>query len=378
MKKLNKLYSGASVNTHISWWPTKSKPAIKSEAVQPAAVAMASKRERQNWDRIVREAYGQCHFTQSSAWSEVKKFQGWESDFLFLEFADSSRLPLKVYSRHIPMVGDEHYIPKLAIDLEEDKLASMTEALRNYLDGASVKIEPEQPANRTDLDLEAFGWIQDDNVQYKATVEIDLEPSEAEIFAGLKKRTRYDIRRGYREGVTIKEVEPTFEKRTLLYELMKITSDRSGCFLRSKRYMHKSWEAFLDSGQGRLFAAYHEHDLLAMAFVVQNGEKAWYKDSGSVRQKEILGSSQLLQWEIIKALKLDGCKTYDLAGVPPRNRLGVDLMDGLYTFKSGFNSEITEYLPAYTLPLKRSFLVWHKLQPLFLIAYSKLSGDFWY
>lgn len=378
MKNLDKNYTGADVKTRVSWWPTKSGSETSAKTVRPAAITMASNEEKHNWDRIVNEAYGRCHFTQSLAWTEVKKAQGWSSDFVFVEFVDGTRLPLKIYSRNISLIGTEHYVPKLAIDLDEGKLASLTEALRTYLEGISVKLEPEQSATRTDLDLEAFGWIQSENIQYKATVEIDLEPNETEIFASFKKRTRYDIRRGYREGVVIKEVEPTFEKLTLLYELMKITGDRSGCFLRSKRYMHKSWDAFLRNGQGRLFAAYHEHDLLAMAFIVQNGEKAWYKDSGSVRQKEILGSSQLLQWEIVKAIKSDGCKTYDLAGVPPRNQLGEHPMDGLYTFKSGFNTETTEFMPAYSLPLKKRFMIWGKLQPLFLRAYSRLTGDFWY
>lgn len=367
----------ARVVSNTSVWPASSKEDTAVIA-EPATIRPATQRERKNWDQEVSRAYGSCHFTQSLAWSEVKKAQGWKPDFVFAELGDNYAVPLQIYSRHVPLMGTVHYLPKSGLEATYEQQVSLTGGLGSYLDGMAFKVELEQPMSRTDLDLENSGWVQSDNVQYKATINIDLQPGEEEILADFKRRARYELRRAQREGVQIKEVEPTPEKLSLLYKFMAVTSDRSGCYLRSAAYMHKSWNSFIEQGQGRLFAAYYGHDLLAMSFVVHIGDKAWYKDSGSMRHRNDLGASRLLQWEIMRALKADGCKSYDLVGVPPRSRLGDHPMDGLYRFKSGFNKEVTEYLPSYTLPLKKRFWIWRLIEPFYIKAHNKLAKDFWY
>lgn len=350
----------------------------KKESTSPAVIRQASAQELTGWNMNNHNQLNSCHFTQSLAWLEVKQRQGWRTECVMAEVEGTSAVPMVVYKRDVPLMGTLCYAPKLSADLSAGQLSSLTSGLREHLDGFALKVELEEAASRTDLDLENFGWTQSGNVQYKATILVDLQPPEEEVLAGFQKRARYEIGRSEREGVIAKEVAPTREKLALLYELMRITGDRSGCYLRSKEYMLRYWQSFIERGEGKLFMAYHDHDLLAASFVIQIGNRGWYKDSGSVRHKSKLAASRLLQWQIMRTLKENGCRQYDLGGVPPRDLQGSHPMDGLYTFKSGFNPDVTEYLPAYDLALKTRYRLWRIIEPLYVRAYTKVTGNYWY
>jgi serine/alanine adding enzyme len=93
--------------------------------------------------------------------------------------------------------------------------------------------------------------------------------------------------------------------------------------------------------------------LLAGAFVIYMGDKAWYKDGGSFTVKRELMAPYSLQWEIMRWLKARGVASYDLVAVPPADQLNdKHPFWGLYRFKSGFNSEITEFIGAWDFPLR--------------------------
>ncbi|MCP4538079.1 MAG: peptidoglycan bridge formation glycyltransferase FemA/FemB family protein, partial [Chloroflexi bacterium] len=69
--------------------------------------------------------------------------------------------------------------------------------------------------------------------------------------------------------------------------------------------------------------------------------------------------SYLLQWELIKWAKSQGCRTYDLWGIPdqvgqyasegkePPDNQRTDGLWGIYRFKRGFGQDMIYYVGAY-------------------------------
>jgi lipid II:glycine glycyltransferase (peptidoglycan interpeptide bridge formation enzyme) len=94
---------------------------------------------------------------------------------------------------------------------------------------------------------------------------------------------------------------------------------------------------------------------VAGAYITFAGNRALYKDGGSRRDTGNLQAPYLLQWEIIRWLKSNGIKEYDLHGVPPFGEPNSDSsLDSLVQFKTGFNPDATQYIGTYDLPIKLS------------------------
>ena len=113
----------------------------------------------------------------------------------------------------------------------------------------------------------------------------DISGSEDEAFLRIKKRARYEARVALRNNVRVEKVALTAENMNHLHHQMRVTSERSGAYFRSRPYLERYWKAFHEAGQGDIYLAWHEKDLLASAYAIHYGSRGWYKDGGSLREK---------------------------------------------------------------------------------------------
>ena len=334
--------------------------------------------EEKAWDILVTDSIRIPHYMQSSAWGESKTRSQWPVSRLIVD-TDGKLVPIQVFSRTVPGMGRVHYAPEVS-GVDQQNISAITQQLKSqYGRGLLFKLEPYQEYSE-EL-ISAFtenGWRIANSVQYRNTVVVDLEGTEEEMFARLKKRARYEVRVAERNNVRVEKVAVTPEKLNLLAELMNITAKRSGAFFRKNTYTSKYWQAFAKSGQGSLYFAWHGMDLLAGAFVIQYGQTAWYKDGGSVRHKSNLMGPRFLQWEIMKDLQSQGIKSYDLCGIPAENERETSSMKGLYTFKTAFAHDTVQLMPAMELPFGKRYSLWPKSERNFLRLYSGFTKDFWY
>ena len=139
-----------------------------------------------------------------------------------------------------------------------------------------------------------------------------------------------------------------------MYSLMASTRDRAGFTLRSKEYFSGYWRLHAAAGQGQLFFASLDGEVLAGVFATYIGSKAWYKDGGSTKEHQSVMAPHLLQWEVMRWLKSRGIDHYDLVAVPSAADLNPEHpLYGLYRFKSGFSDRITEFVGTWDLPIRR-------------------------
>jgi lipid II:glycine glycyltransferase (peptidoglycan interpeptide bridge formation enzyme) len=320
--------------------------------------------ELARWDELVAANPDGGQILQTRGWGEFKRAHRWMPRYLVAE-GDPSIAVLML--RHtVPGLGELGYIPKGPGVSSVAQLGPVIDGLRERSERAfAIKVEPEieesaeAAAALRHLRLEKS---RHDVQISRATIIVDLRPTEDEMLASFKPKCRYNIRLAQRHGVTVAPVALDASSIDTMYSLMASTRDRAGFTLRSKEYFSGYWRLHAAAGQGQLFFASLDGEVLAGVFATYIGKKAWYKDGGSTKGHQSVMAPHLLQWEVMRWLKSRGVDHYDLVAVPPASELNPEHpLYGLYRFKSGFSDHITEFVGTWDLPIRRrSYAAWNR------------------
>ena len=191
--------------------------------------------------------------------------------------------------------------------------------------------------------LQMRGWIfSEDQVQFRNTMLSDLAMDEDALLAGMKQKTRYNIRLAGRRGVRV-QTSDDFET---FYDLYAETASRDGFLIRPQDYYLAVMKRMQDNGLGQLLLADVEGEIVSGVFLFRFGSTAWYFYGASSDQHRRDMPAYLLQWEAMRWAKTQGCTTYDWWGAP--DELGEDdRMWGVYRFKQGFGGQFTRWIGAW-------------------------------
>ena len=333
--------------------------------------------DQKEWDQLVLNFSGRAHYMQSSSWGESKAKNLWPY-LRLIASSKQTKIAIQLFTRIVPGLGMLYYAPEVS-GIDSKLVPEITKEIKSkYKNGLAFKLELYQDYSKSLIDsFIANGWVVGNSVQPRDTVIVDLNGTEDEVFARMKKRARYETRVAQRNNVKVEKLEVTQERLDKLMSLIDVTAERSGAFFRNRTYANNYQKTFAKYGQGNLYFAWHDKDLLAAAYVINFGKSAWYKDGGSVRLKSNFMAPRLLQWEIMRDLQKTGVVRYDLSGIPATDELETSSMKGLHTFKTGFCEETSKLMPALELPLSMRYKFWPKLERQFLRLYSGLKKDFW-
>lgn len=317
-----------------------------------------------HWDELVCLNPDGGNVLQCRAFGEAKSRYGWGTNYQILE-APAGSIASLFLTRQLPGFGQLWYAPKGPGVSSLSQLGELASSVEHRAPNVFlIKIEPELQRNAgTDSDAGALCLIKSarDIQLNSSTVVVDLNPTEDEILASFKQKTRYNIRLAERKGVKVEAVEINDDTINQMYALMRATYSRAGVYTRSKDYFKDFWQLHAAAQCGQLFFATFEGKVQAAAFITYLGHKALYKDGASTRDRSDLQAPYLLQWEAMRWLKNHGVTEYDLHGTPPASQLedSNHPLVSLGRFKTGFNSVITEYLGTYDLPIdRRRYKAW--------------------
>jgi len=193
-----------------------------------------------------------------------------------------------------------------------------------------------------------------DQIQFKNTMLIDLQPSEAELLAHMKQKTRYNTRLAEKKGVTLRV--GTSKDFAMLYKMYAETSVRDGFVIRDENYYRTVWEMFvmenppqisdLQSPFAEPLIAEVDNEPVAAIFVFYFAGRAYYVYGMSRDAHREKMPTYLLQWEAMKRAKAKGCSVYDLWGAPDAFDES-DSMWGVYRFKEGLGGKVVRTLGAW-------------------------------
>ena len=220
---------------------------------------------------------------------------------------------------------------------------------------------PENNGQAVMSELKRRAWrYASDQIQFKNTVVIDLNPTEDEMLARMKQKTRYNIRLAEKKDVSLRV--GTLVDLPMLYKMYAETSVRDGFVIRDEEYYKTVWEIFMSGEKSSMpFAepliAEVDGEPVAAIFVLYFAGRAYYVYGMSRNVQREKMPTYLLQWEAMKRAKANGCAVYDLWGAP-------DVFDesdslwGVYRFKEGLGGKVVRTLGAYDFTPSP---LWYKL-----------------
>lgn len=337
--------------------PPKHRPQrLDTAHLREFTARFASAEEVANWDNHVTANPNGGNLLQSEAFAEVKQHFGWKPLHLVYETADYTSYNL-VLEKSFPVLGKLWYLikgPDVAAveDIPGIAAANAEFVKRAKLGVFAIKIEPDiilsEDAKRV---IEGAGLVKTHNLQPNdSTALLDIAPEENQLLRNLHSRGRNAVRRAIREGVEVRNVEPTEENFRAMYALMTTTVEaKSQVRVREYEYYRQFWTNFISRGQGRLLFVYEDGVPSVGAFVINYGRKGTYKDGGSLQKRSQYGDSHLVQWTAINQVKELGCTEYDFCGTPPSDKLKdtSNPFHGLGLFKTSFSKTVTDFVGCY-------------------------------
>ena len=313
--------------------------------------------DRAAWDELVASGPG-GHLLQCWAWGELKARFGWRVWRLAV-----ARAAAQVLFRPLPGgLGTIAYVPKgPLVDLEDKPavraLLAAIEPQARRQRAVCLKIEPDLDDDPARADsLRALGFRPSpQTIQPRRTLLVDLDADPDEVLARMKSKTRYNVRLAGRKGVTVRPGDeadlPAF------YRLMAHTAERDGFGIHTRPTMKRPTASLCPAARAAC----------CWPSTRANSWPGWWPLSLATRPCYMYGASSdeernrmptyLLQWEAMLWARAQGCRTYDLWGVPDADEETLeaeftersDGLWGVYRFKRGFGGQLVRTVGAWDL-----------------------------
>lgn len=216
-----------------------------------------------------------------------------------------------------------------------------------------IRVRPQLKSDEFSKNLfKNLGFIKAPmHLHAELTSQLDIAKSEEELMIQMRKGTRYEIKKGIKEGIMI-SVSKEEKEIKKFYDLQIETAKRQKFVPFSYKFLHEQFKVFAENGNALLYRAEFEKKLLAQAFVIFYGKEAVYHYGASTDEGRRHPGAYLIQWEAIKEAKKRGITRYNFWGVAPENNSN-HRFSGLSLFKRGFGGEDFQYLPAQDLIISK-------------------------
>jgi lipid II:glycine glycyltransferase (peptidoglycan interpeptide bridge formation enzyme) len=340
----------------------------------------------QTWNGLI-TSLPLTHLLQTWEWAQVKAKYGWKPMPFVWQSAVSNQpsAAAMILKRTIPIGGfaaklSVLYIPKGPnLDWNDAALRQRVlddlQAFAKRQGAIFVKIDPdvvlgtgvpgaeeaiENPGGQDTMsELTRRGWLfSQDQIQFRNTVLIDLAPSEDELLARMKQKTRYNVRLAQKKGVTVRT--GTAADFQLLYRMYAETSVRDGFLIRGGDYYQTVWRAFGQSSiinrqssmpfSEPLIAEVAGQPVAAISLFYFAGQAIYLFGMSRDEHREKM-PNYLLQWEAMRRSKSLGCRSYNLWGAPDEF-VESDGLWGVFHFKEGLGGYVSRTVGAWDFPAR--------------------------
>jgi hypothetical protein len=160
---------------------------------------------------------------------------------------------------------------------------------------------------------------------------IPLQSDEKTLFANLKGKTRTDIRKAVKSGVTV-SFETSFNAMVMFCQLNCRTRKRHGLPPQPFSFFKNIFNNLIASGHGEIALVKYNGQTICSDIFLHSGTTAYYKYGASNEMYNNTRSNYLILWEAIKKYNDLGYKRLCLGRTEPNHI-------GLLQFKSGWGAE---------------------------------------
>lgn len=302
-------------------------------------------------------------FLQSEYWRRFQEGVGRKSFIISAREDGEMIFYANILTHTLPVVGNYFYLPRgPVIETKNEKRKVKNKDYFSELIQLAeqnnigwIRIEP---ANE-----EALKLIKENlpekyeikktavDIQPKEVFLMNISKSEEEILAGMKQKTRYNIKLAEKKGV---KVLVSREEKYIdeFCRLVRITAQRDKIKSHPEGYYRKMFEV-IPSDILKLYLAEYEGKIIAANIILFFGKFATYMHGASDNEYRNVMAPYLLQWQAIQDAKKTGCDWYDFGGVKVKSESGKS-WEGITKFKTGFaaNKEPIQFPGSYDIILK--------------------------
>lgn len=228
-----------------------------------------------------------------------------------------------------------------------------------------VRIRPQLNASEENLKLLAgLGLVKSPmHLAAEHTVMIDLKLSEEELLAGMRRQTRYEVRRADKFGITV-DRDNSEELFREFHRVQLETAKRQDFVPPSLKVLLAEREAFGDkiwiyvarAGENTemqdKFPECKPGEAIAYGLIIGDEKEADYYEAASTELNRKLPGAYALLWQVIRDMKKAGYERFNLWGIAPAGQ-PEHRYAGVTTFKTGFGGSVVEFVPAHDLVISR-------------------------
>lgn len=308
--------------------------------------------DQREWERFVL-AQKPNVFLQSWNWGETHRRLG-KKVFRLGFFARGRMIGAVQVIKEEARRGNYFTVPggPLLVDWRQEWLTALWQELKRKKrkeKAVFVRVRPNIENNQANQQLfQDMGFRKAPmHLHTEATLQLDLSQSLDALLAGMRKNTRYAIRRAEREGVKT-ELSQDMADVKILYQLQMETVRRRHFVPFSEEFFRSHFVSFLQDKQIIFIKAIYKRQVLAIGMFIFYGDTATYHYSGSSNQHRRVFASYAMLWQAIQEAKKRGCHLFDLWGIAPLDK-PEHRFSGVSLFKRGFGGKEVHYLPAQDL-----------------------------
>jgi len=302
-------------------------------------------------------------FLQSVYWRKFQESWGRKTYNVSTSGDDGELIAYaNIITHKLPIAGDYFYVPRGPVvenfkSNTNDKIQKFLNNLISLTQEKRVGWIRVEPNSAEELEFIKNNFpdkykIKKSSVdmQPREILILDILKSEEEILAGMKQKTRYNIKLAEKKGVKIynSREEKCVEE---FLRLVNITAKRDKITTHPEGYYRKMFE-IIPGDILKLYVAEYEEKIIAANLVLFFGKMATYMHGASDNEHRSAMAPYLLQWYQILDAKKAGCERYDFGGV--KTGAGNNSWSGITKFKTGFapSAETTKLPGSYDIILR--------------------------
>ena len=179
------------------------------------------------------------------------------------------------------------------------------------------------------------------------TWELDLSPNKEDLLLGMRKTTRYLIRKAEKDNdiqiVKSKNIKDVGE----FNKIYQITKSRQAFTPFSLDYLENQFGSFVGDNQILILLARYKGEIIASGIFMFWNDIGFYHHGASSLKYPKIPASYLLMWKAIEEAKERGCKKFNFWGTAPISETGEydkkHPWAGLTLFKMGFGGHSKKY-----------------------------------
>ena len=305
-----------------------------------------------NWQEVIKK-FPEANFLQSPNYGKMNEILG--DKVVEEDFGGKGRALMIVRNAkrgrylEIPCGPLLDYSDKKSVTLAFKKIAEIAKKEKCVF----VRVRPQLINTPENLQLLANLGLKKSPMHLAAehTVIIDLDKSEDELLADMRRQTRYEVRRAAKQGITVEKMqgEEIFKE---FHKVQAETAKRQGFVPPNLKTLMAEREAF-----GNNIAIYvaktSDGKPIAYGMIIKDGKEGDYYEAASTDLNRKMPGAYALLWQVMKDLKVEGYERFNLWGIAPAGQPN-HRYAGVTTFKTGFGGEVVEYVPAHDLVITKS------------------------